>query len=213
MTGNRVWLFDLDNTLHNAAPHIFPHINRSMREYIERYLSVDSTEATRIRQDYWQRYGATLLGLIKHHRIDPHHFLEQTHRFDCLKRMVVGERPLDAALRKIPGRKILFSNAPQHYAEKIIRQLHIRKHFNSIWTIERLRFQPKPLSGAFHRLLDKEGLKAEQCVLVEDSPQNLRAAKRLGMKTVLISPNIGIPGYVDLRLQSILDLPRAVGKI
>jgi putative hydrolase of the HAD superfamily len=22
-----VWLFDLDNTLHNASPHIFPHLN------------------------------------------------------------------------------------------------------------------------------------------------------------------------------------------
>ena len=27
-----VWLFDLDNTLHDASPHIFPHINRSMTE-------------------------------------------------------------------------------------------------------------------------------------------------------------------------------------
>ena len=59
---NPVWLFDLDNTLHNATPHIFPHINRSMREYIERHLAVDKHEATRIRQHYWERYGATLLG-------------------------------------------------------------------------------------------------------------------------------------------------------
>ena len=29
-----VWLFDLDNTLHNASPHIFPHINRSMSLYL-----------------------------------------------------------------------------------------------------------------------------------------------------------------------------------
>ena len=35
MKPGRVWLFDLDNTLHNATPHIFPHINRSMRQYIE----------------------------------------------------------------------------------------------------------------------------------------------------------------------------------
>ena len=49
---NPVWLFGLDNTLHNATPHIFPHINRSMREYIERHLAVDKHEATRIRQHY-----------------------------------------------------------------------------------------------------------------------------------------------------------------
>ncbi|MCE1183381.1 MAG: pyrimidine 5'-nucleotidase, partial [Rhodocyclales bacterium] len=54
----KTWLFDLDNTLHNATPHIFPHINRSMTSYIERHLGVDLREANRIRQDYWQRYGA-----------------------------------------------------------------------------------------------------------------------------------------------------------
>jgi FMN phosphatase YigB (HAD superfamily) len=37
--------FDLDNTLHNATPHIFPHINRSMRQYIERHLGVDESRS------------------------------------------------------------------------------------------------------------------------------------------------------------------------
>ena len=65
----KTWLFDLDNTLHQATPHIFPHINRSMTEYIARHLGVGTHEATRIRPDYWVRYGATLLGLT---RCDPH---------------------------------------------------------------------------------------------------------------------------------------------
>ena len=70
----RTWLFDLDNTLHNASAHIFPHIGRAMRDYIRRHLQLDETEATQLRQHYWQRYGATLLGLIRHHDIDPRHF-------------------------------------------------------------------------------------------------------------------------------------------
>ena len=90
---NPVWLFDLDNTLHNASPHIFPHINRAMREYIECHLGVDEHEATRIRQDYWERYGATLLGLMRHHGTDPRHFLHETHQFPDLARMVVFEKP------------------------------------------------------------------------------------------------------------------------
>ena len=45
----KVWLFDLDNTLHHASPHIFPHINRSMTEYIERHLGVGQLEGTAIR--------------------------------------------------------------------------------------------------------------------------------------------------------------------
>ncbi len=42
MKSGRTWLFDLDNTLHNATPQIFPHINRAMRYYIERNLGVDT---------------------------------------------------------------------------------------------------------------------------------------------------------------------------
>ena len=100
---NRTWLFDLDNTLHQATPHIFPHINRAMTEYIVRHLGVDHDQATVIRQDYWIRYGATLLGLIRHHGTDPDHFLRTTHEFPDLKRMVVFERPVIRALRRLPG--------------------------------------------------------------------------------------------------------------
>ena len=98
----KVWLFDLDNTLHHASPYIFPHINRSMTEYIARHLGVDHNEASAIRQDYWVRYGATLLGLVRHHGTDPDHFLRETHQFPDLKRLIVFERPVIHALRCLP---------------------------------------------------------------------------------------------------------------
>jgi putative hydrolase of the HAD superfamily len=104
----RTWLFDLDNTLHNATPHIFPHINRSMRRYIERHLGVDESEATRIRQDYWIRYGATLLGLMRHHGTDPEHFLWETHQFPDLERMLVFEKPMCICLRRFRGARSSF---------------------------------------------------------------------------------------------------------
>ena len=33
-----LWIFDLDNTLHDARPHIFPQINRAMTEYIRDHV-------------------------------------------------------------------------------------------------------------------------------------------------------------------------------
>jgi len=45
MPSSPVWLFDLDNTLHDASPHIFPHINRSMTAYLERHLDLAPEEA------------------------------------------------------------------------------------------------------------------------------------------------------------------------
>ena len=205
-TAARVWLFDLDNTLHNASPHIFPHINRSMVEYIRDHLEVDEDEATRIRQEYWQRYGATLLGMMRHHGTDPQHFLWHTHQFPDLKPMLVFERGLRAMLRHLPGRKIVFSNAPLRYSQAILELAGISRCFAAIYAVERIRFQPKPAVAGFRYLLRSEHLPAHRCIMVEDSLANLRTAKRLGMQTVWVSSSTRQPAFVDLRLVSILDL-------
>jgi putative hydrolase of the HAD superfamily len=208
-----VWLFDLDNTLHNATPHIFPHINEAMRRYVARALAVDDDNADRIRFDYWMRYGATLSGMMRHHGTDPHHFLDHTHRFPDLQSMVVFDRPVKSMLKKLPGRKIIFSNAPRKYAETVLQVMGIRSSFDALWAIEHLRFRPKPLMAAFRRVLNVENLDPARCIMVEDTAENLRSAKRLGMRTVLISRASQVPDYVDLRLQSVLNLPRHLGKL
>lgn len=214
MAGNqRVWLFDLDNTLHNASPHIFPHINRSMREYIERHLGVDAAEATRIRQTYWDRYGATLTGLIRHHDIDPRHFLWETHQFDDLHRMVVFERGLKAMLARLPGRKIIFSNAPRHYTDAILRLTGIGQQFDAIYSIEQLQFRPKPAVSGFLRILQREQLEARNCIMVEDSLINLVTAKKLGMKTVWVSAGLRRSVHVDVKLKTITHLPDYLGRL
>ena len=71
-----------------------------------------------------------------------------------------------------------------------------------------MRFHPKPGLKAFHHLLKDHRLQASRCILVEDSAENLRSAKRLGMKTVWISRSLRQPAYVDVRLPSVLDLAR-----
>ncbi|HRF10894.1 MAG: phosphoglycolate phosphatase [Candidatus Accumulibacter phosphatis] len=205
-----VWLFDLDNTLHDASPHIFPHLNRAMVAYIRDHLGVDEQAATRIRQDYWQRYGATLLGLMRHHGTDPQHFLWHTHQFPDLKHMLVLERGLRAMLLRLPGRKIVFSNAPLHYSEAVLELAGIDACFDAVYSIERIRFQPKPAIGGFRHLLRSERLPAHRCIMVEDTLANLQTAKRLGMQTVWVCGSTRQPSFVDLRLVSILDLPRGL---
>jgi len=82
-----VWVFDLDNTLHNATPHIFPHISRAMTGYLQTHLGLDEHSANALRIQYWHRYGATLLGLIRHHpEIDPDHWVAVNNPFLVLWR-------------------------------------------------------------------------------------------------------------------------------
>jgi len=204
----RAWIFDLDNTLHNAGPHIFPHINRAMTAYLQAHLGLDEAAAGELRRQYWHRYGATLLGLMRHHATDPKHFLWHTHQFPALERMLVREPRLRATVRRLPGRKYVFSNSPVHYSRAVLRALSIADLFQDVFSIEQTRYRPKPDTYGFLRLCRVNHLKPHRCIMVEDSIENLRTASRLGMKTVLVTHAVKVPDFVDVRVPSLMELPR-----
>jgi putative hydrolase of the HAD superfamily len=204
----RAWIFDLDNTLHNAVPHIFPHINRAMTAYLQAHLGLDEAAAGELRQHYWHRYGATLLGLMRHHATDPTHFLWHTHQFPALERMLVREPQLRATIRRLPGRKYVFSNSPVHYSRAVLRTLSIADLFHDVFSIEQARYRPKPDTYGFLRLCRVNHLKPHRCIMVEDSIENLRTASRLGMKTVWVTRTARVPGFVDVGVPSLMQLPR-----
>ncbi len=209
----RVWIFDLDNTLHNATPHIFPHINRSMTAYLQEHLKLSAKAANDLRVDYWQRYGATLTGLMKHHGTDPDHFLWHTHQFPQLRDMVLREPRLRNVLKKLPGSKLVYSNAPVHYAHAVLKLMRIGDLFDDVFTIEHARYRPKPENAGFRRLLRKHRLHASQCVMVEDSAENLKTAKQLGMRTVWVSRAPRTPVHVDVKICDVLELPRLMNRL
>lgn len=130
-----------------------------------------------------------------------------------LQQMVVSERTLKAALQRLPGRKIIFSNAPHKYTESVLAIAGIRRCFDSVYTVERLRFQPKPATAGFLQLLKNERLEPRQCIMVEDNLPNLVTAKRLGMKTVWVSACTRRPPYADVKVSSVLELPKRLGRL
>lgn len=209
----RTWLFDLDNTLHDASPHIFPYIHRAMNAYLCEFIKVDEMEASRLRQLFWTRYGATLLGMMREFGTDPHHFLYHTHNIPNLEQLVIAERGLKAMLRRLPGRKIIFSNAPRKYVEAVLAIAGIRRCFDAVYSVEQLRFQPKPAIGGFLRLLKNEGLDPRSCIMVEDTLHNLKTAKKIGMKTVWVSARSRQSPHVDVKLASVMELPQRLGRL
>ena len=213
MKFNRVWVFDLDNTLHNASPHIFPHINRAMTGYLQTHLGLDETAATELRRHYWQRYGATLIGLMRHHATDPRHFLRVTHELPDLDRMLVCEPALRATLQRLPGRKLVFSNSPVHYAVAVLEALGIADLFDDVFSIEHTGFRPKPDSYGFLKLFRRNRVRARACIMVEDTLENLKTAKKLGMSTVWVARAAKIPGYVDFSVRNLLQLPRVAWRL
>jgi putative hydrolase of the HAD superfamily len=201
-----------------------------MNVFIARVLGDGVTPATTeevnaARLLYWKRYGATLLGMIRHHQVRAADFLEETHAIGDLQQMIRTERGVARLLRHLPGRKILLTNAPTRYSTEVVRHLGLRRHFSHHVAIENMhvhgQLRPKPSKLMLRRLLRKHGVAARRAILVEDTLANLRTAKQLGVRTVWItrylrmSDPIGAaalpkmlkrPAYVDVKVKSLRQL-------
>jgi putative hydrolase of the HAD superfamily len=206
----RVWIFDLDNTLHDARLHIFPSMHGQINSYLQKHFGVDEAGANEMRRGFWLRYGTTLRGLVRHHGTDPKHFLAQTHVFPELADMVVRENALKHALLRLGGRRLVFSNAPRHYVEEVLRAIGLERYFEAVYTIEDTGYRGKPHAWGFHRMLRKHNLDPHRCAMIDDILENLRAAHRLGMSTVWVSPVGRRVPFVDLRISSVTELPRRI---
>jgi putative hydrolase of the HAD superfamily len=187
MKHRRVWLFDLDNTLHDASHAAFGPTNQAMNDYIAEHLGQSGEESTTLRQHYLMRYGATLLGLVRHHGVSPAHFLEQTHRLPGLEGRLRTSLHDRAALARLPGRRIILTNAPRAYAMRVLRGLKLLNAFDAILTIEDMQMfgslRPKPDARMFRHLAVRLKARPADCVLVEDTLVHQKAARKVGMQT------------------------------
>lgn len=184
----RVWLFDLDNTLHDASHAAFGHTSVAMNEYMVGELGFEPEEAARLRAHYWRRYGATLLGLVRHHDVKAAHFLEQTHLHPGLEERLRMSRHDRAALQRLRGRKFILTNAPRRYAMRVLNTLRLARLFDGIISIEDMsmfgQLRPKPDARMFRHVAARLKVRRSDCVLVEDMLENQKAARGLGMRTV-----------------------------
>jgi putative hydrolase of the HAD superfamily len=206
----RVWIFDLDNTLHDARARIFPAMHGQINAFIRRTFDVDEAGANAMREHFWRTYGTTLDGLMRHHGVHPRQFLAETHVFPELADLVVRENALKHALERLGGTKIIFSNAPRHYVGQVLDAIGLGRYFDGVYAIEDARYRGKPALHGFHYLLRKHNLDPHRCAMVDDMLENLRTAHRLGMSTVWVSTLRRRVPYVDVRISSVTELPRRI---
>lgn len=209
----RTWVFDLDNTLYDARPQVFPRLHRAMADYLRRHCGIPAHEAGAVREHYWRRYGATLIGVMRHHGADPGHFLRETHDAEALAAEVRRGPGLRAMLARLPGRKLVFSNSPVHYSVAVLAALGIADLFDDVFAVEHTGYRPKPDRRGFLRLLRKHRLRAGGCIMVEDTLDNLKTAKQLGMKTVWMAGGCRAPAYVDFNVRGLRQLPRVAHRL
>lgn len=193
-----VWLFDLDNTLHDADAGIFLLINHAMTAYLAGRLNLSHEEASALREDYWHRYGATLAGLQIHHpEIDIAEFLAHSHPMPQILEKLTPVARTQTLLGRLKGRKAVFSNGPSFYVQAVIGHLGIPSYFDLLAGTDDFGCLYKPDRQAYLAVCRLLGTAPQNCIMVDDSAGNLLTAKKLGMQTVWFGRKAHALPFVD----------------
>jgi putative hydrolase of the HAD superfamily len=180
----RNWIFDLDNTLYPASANLFAQIDARIGGDVRTLLQCDPQEAHRIQKGYFHAHGTTLAGLMAEHDVDPHHYLADVHDVDM--GVLESNLALVEALRRLPGRKLVFTNGDAPYATRVLERLGMSDVFEGIHDVHATGYRPKPDPLAYQGLCDAYGLDPRESLFVEDMARNLKPAKAIGMTTVWI---------------------------
>jgi len=160
----RTWVFDLDNTLYPPSDRLFDQIELRMTDYVATALGVDKAHADHLRTHYWKTYGTTLAGLMAEHDVDPAPYLTDVHDID-LSHMRV-DPDLVAHIDALPGRKIVYTNGCEPYAQRVLEARGLAGCFDAIYGVEHANFLPKPDRAAFQTVFAPDGLESASAASV-----------------------------------------------
>jgi len=181
------WLFDLDNTLYPASSGFMGGLESRMTDYVQKVTGLPRDEAYRLQKKYLAEYGLTLGGLVAHHGVDPADYHAM---FDDLPLEVLSQDPaLIAAIARLPGRRLIFTNANDVHAERVLKRLGLHHLFDDVFHIALAAYVPKPSRKAFAAMDAAHGIAPAATAFFEDSERNLEPAAELGMTTVLVGPH------------------------
>ena len=180
------WVFDLDNTLYPHHLNLWQQVDERIRSFIADFLKIPPDEAFRLQKDYYRRYGTTMRGLMTEHGLQPDDYLDYVHRIDHSP--LTPNPALGAALKRLPGRKLILTNGTRRHADAVMKRLAIDEHFEDVFDIVAAELEPKPSVKTYERFLDRHHVDPHRTAMFEDLARNLEAPHALGMTTVLVVP-------------------------
>jgi putative hydrolase of the HAD superfamily len=178
------WLFDLDNTLYPHECGLGPEVDARMSEIVAELTGLAPAEADALRERYLEDHGLTLRGLMLHHGVDPFAFNALFH--DLSLERLAADPALAAAIGRLPGRRLIFTNADDVHAERVTARLGLAGLFDDVFHIASADFLPKPEPATFARLVAAHAIRPATTAFFDDRAVNLAPAAELGMTTVLV---------------------------
>lgn len=200
------FFFDLDETLYPSSSGLWSLIRDRINIYMHDRLGFAAEEIEVVREKYFREYGTTLRGLQANHKVDMDEYLAFVHDIP-LEGRLFPDPALRAALESIPARKFIFTNADCAHADRVTKALGLDGVFESCIDVHTIAPYCKPMPESFQLALAAVGNpSAHNCALLDDQGRITRAARGLGMYTVLVGKDD--PGFVaDEALTNLAELP------
>jgi len=205
--------FDLDDTLYSHENGLWAAIRNRMGLYMAEKLGLPQDQIPEIRRVYYQTYGTTLRGLQKHHQVDADDYLQYVHDLP-LESYIQPNPALRQMLLGLPQRRFIFTNADDAHAWRVMEVLGVSDCFEDVIDVRKIEFACKPESIAYQRLLAlTNNPDPHCCVMLDDSPSNLAAARQIGFTTVLVGADGPADGQDGVSIPDILRLPHALPEL
>jgi len=93
-----------------------------------------------------------------------------------------------AAIRTLPGRKIVYTSGCDPYAQNVLHARGLDDLFDAVYGVEHAGYRPKPDQAAFETVFALDNLAPIQGAMFEDDIRNLVAPHGMGMRTVHVAP-------------------------
>jgi putative hydrolase of the HAD superfamily len=203
-------IFDLDNTLYSKDSGMLKHIDQRIDNYMIERLNLPLEQVTRLRNEYWQKYGTTLGGMVIHHQTDPQDYINYAFRFDVTN-FIHMDPKLRLMLNRLNFCKAVFSNSPGGYVEAVLEALGVADCFEKIYDIQFCDYLGKPELNSYQRVLNDLGVNAGECIFVDDAWVNVHGAAQAGMEAVWLSDQTA--PEVKWRIDRIYDLEFTVAEL
>ena len=144
-------------------------------------------EAFKLQKTYLAEHGLTLKGMMLNHGVDPQAFHAIFH--DMSLDALAHDQALTAAIARLPGRRLIFTNADDVHAERVLERLGLSHLFDEVFHIGSADYLPKPNLETYRRMADAHAIDPAATAFFEDSEHNLKPAADLGITTVLVGPH------------------------
>lgn len=202
-------IFDLDETMYSPSVGIWDKLSERIHQYMEEETHIPKELVKETRTHYYTTYGTTMRGLVKHHSIDPVHYLDYVHDFQ-----IDGEIYFDPQLIEmiagLPYERYIFTNATRQHAQRILKILGIDQYFLKIVDIMDVYPYCKPMREAFDIALDHLEKIPEECLFIDDSEKNLATANDMGFYTILPNAEVTQIAQPHVLLKDLIDLPKVL---